>query len=99
VYTALINKRAPRNRHLAVIRGGSKKMAEKAIDSTAKILRKIQAELVEFRGEVKAGFADVNERLDKLEEHIAAAAAIAFEGRGIAERLKERVKRLEDRRQ
>jgi prefoldin subunit 5 len=74
-------------------------MAEKTIDSTTKILRKIQSELAEFRREVNARFDEVNQRFDKLEELVAGAAVTSLDARGIAERLKERVKRLETRRE
>lgn len=72
-------------------------MADKAIDSTTKILRKIQSDLLAFRRDVDEQFDAVISRLDSIEEQLAGTAAIALEGRGIAERLKERVKRLEAR--
>jgi ElaB/YqjD/DUF883 family membrane-anchored ribosome-binding protein len=70
---------------------------DKAVDSTSKILRKIQAELPQFRLEMRDFRAELEERFDKLEEMMAGSAAIAIEARGMAERVKERVKRLEDR--
>lgn len=73
-------------------------MADKAIDSTTKILRKIQADLAAFRSEVNEQFAAVNVRLDTFEELAAGAAASALHALGVAEKLKERVKRLEDAR-
>jgi predicted nucleic acid-binding Zn-ribbon protein len=79
-------------------------MSDKPIDSTTKILRKIQAELGAFRREMKDQFRALNyridvtnERIDSLSEYMAGAVANATEARGIAERLKERMKRLEDR--
>lgn len=72
-------------------------MTDKAIDSTTKILRKIQSDLLAFRREMNEFRQEVTERFDTIEEHLAGTAAIALEGRGIAERLKERVKRLEGR--
>jgi archaellum component FlaC len=73
-------------------------MAEKAIDSTTKILRKIQTELVELRKEIRELRRENSARFDSLDEYMAGAVATATEARGIAERMKERVKRLEDRR-
>lgn len=71
--------------------------ADKALDSTTKILRKIQADLAEFRREMADFRSEVDERFDKLEELVAGAAATALDARGIAERVKDRVKRLEER--
>jgi archaellum component FlaC len=71
-------------------------MAEKALDSTTKILRKIQSDLAEFRREMGEFRQEVDDRFDKLEELIAGAAATALDARGIAERVKDRVKRLEN---
>jgi archaellum component FlaC len=73
-------------------------MSSKPIDSTTKILRKIQSDLAQFRREVIERFDAVDGRFDKLEELIAGAAATAMEARGMAERVKERVRRLEDHR-
>jgi hypothetical protein len=72
-------------------------MADKAIDSTTKILRKIQSDLLAFRREMNEFRLEVSERFDSIEEHLAGTAAIALEARGIAEKVKERVKRLEGR--
>jgi hypothetical protein len=72
-------------------------MSSKPIDSTTKILRKIQSDLADLRREVEVRFDMVDARFDKLEELIAGTAATALEARGMAERVKERVKRLEGR--
>ena len=72
-------------------------MSDKPIDSTAKIQRKIQSELSAFRRDMSDFRQEVNARFDAIKEHLAGTAAIAIEARGVAERLKERRKRLEDR--
>jgi peptidoglycan hydrolase CwlO-like protein len=75
-------------------------MADKALDSTASILRKIQSELAALRREVaqvKQSVDDTNERIESLTEYMAGALAQATEARGMAIRLKERMKRLEAR--
>jgi peptidoglycan hydrolase CwlO-like protein len=79
-------------------------MAEKAIDSTLKILQKMRAEMAEIRSEIGAlrsevaeFRAEISEEIESLSEYMAGAVAQSTEARGIAIRLRERIKRLEDR--
>jgi hypothetical protein len=61
------------------------------IDARAeRIEARLTGLISDFRQEVSA-------RFDTIEEHLAGTAAVALEARGIAERLKERMKRFEDR--